>query len=180
MTVRRALRQNMDNIHDHKTLEKTEIFLEKVVRILNEAAGWILGACMLLVTLNVLLRTIFGKPLLGAYEWVGILTALTISLGLAFCETKGAHITIDFLADKLRPAARNAAAVITGILSSGIMAVVFYSVIRYAFKLMLSGEVSPTTRIPFYLFVFVVGAGFLVLDLILILKTILVLKGVKK
>ena len=154
--------------------------LEKIVRILNEAAGWLLGLCMLLITVNVLLRTVFGKPLLGAYEWVGILTALTISLGLAFCEQKGAHITIDFLADKLPLSARKAVSVFTGVLSAAIMSIVFYSIFRYAFKLLSSGEVSPTTRIPFYIFVFITGFGFVFLTLVLLLKTVVIIGEAKK
>ena len=159
------------------SLQKT---LDKTVRVLSEAAGWLLALCMQLITMNVILRKVFGKPMLGTYEWVGILTALTISLGLAFCEQKGAHITIDFLADKLCPSVRKVVSAITGVFSITIMTVVFYSIFRYAFKLLSSGEVSPTTRIPFYIFVFMTGFGFVFLTLTLLLKTIMIFRGEKR
>ncbi len=157
-------------------MKKSRAMLEKIVSIMNEAAGWLLGLCMLLVTVNVIMRTVFGKPILGAYEWVGILTSLTIGLGLAYCANKDAHISIDFIAEKFKPSARKVLSVITGSLSVVFMSVVFYSVFKYAFKLFKSGEVSPTTRIPFYIFVAVTGFSFVFLTLILLLKTIRVFR----
>lgn len=148
--------------------------IAKAVGILNEIAGWMLAICMLLITINVILRTVFGKPILGTYEWVGILTALCIGLGLAFCAYKDSHITIDFLADKLNSRFRKALDIVTGIFSSSFMAVIIFSIFKYASKLYASGEVSPTTRIPFYIFVFITGFGFVFLTLTLILKTLIV------
>ena len=63
--------------------DRVDQFIRKTSKALGEIAGWLLFACMLIVTLNVILRKIFNSPLLGTYEWVGILTAVMISLGLA-------------------------------------------------------------------------------------------------
>lgn len=149
-----------------------EKILEKIVKILNEIAGWTLAVCMGLITLNVVLREVFGKPILGAYEWVGILTSVTIALGLSFCAYVDAHITIDFLVEKLKPSVQRVLGVITGVISASFMALAFVSIFNYAMRLFVNGEVTSTTRIPFFIFVFITGFGFIFLTAVLILKIV--------
>ena len=143
--------------------------IKKASKALAEIAGWLLFVCMLIVTLNVILRKIFNSPLLGTYEWVGILTAVTIGLGLAYCATVGGHIAIDFIVNKMKPGLQRMVAIICGGISCLVMGGVAASIFIYANKLAASGEVSPTTKIPFYLFVYVVGAGFVVFLAVLLL-----------
>lgn len=140
--------------------DRIDRWMKKAVRLLGEIAGWLLFACMLIVTLNVILRKIFGSPLLGTYEWVGILTAVMISLGLAYCAIVGGHIAIDFIVNKMKPGLQKMVAVICGVISCLVMGGVTVSIFQYAHKLALSGEVSPTTKIPYYIFVYVAGVGF--------------------
>ena len=148
-----------------KSIEK---FLDSTVKVLNEAAGWILFGCMGLVVVNVLLRTVFGRPILGAYEWVGILTSLSIGLGLAYCAKVDGHIMIDFIVVKFSPRVQKVVAVITGIIVLAFMSIACFAIFSYAGKLASSGEVSPTTKIPFYVFVFIMGFCFIFLAAVLI------------
>jgi TRAP-type C4-dicarboxylate transport system permease small subunit len=143
--------------------------IKKVAKVLGEIAGWFLFACMLIVTLNVILRKIFGSPLLGTYEWVGILTAVMISFGLAYCAVVGGHIAIDFIVNKMKPGVQRMIAMICGGISCLVMGGVAVSIFLYANKLALSGEVSPTTKIPYYLFVYAVGVGFVAFLAVLLL-----------
>ncbi len=144
-------------------------WIKKAAKVLGEIAGWLLFACMLIVTLNVILRKVFNSPLLGTYEWVGILTAVMISLGLAYCAVLGGHIAIDFIVNKMKPGMQRIIAIICGCISCLVIGGVTVSIFQYANKLALSGEVSPTTKIPFYLFVYVVGVGFVAFLAVLLL-----------
>ena len=146
--------------------------IQKTAKVLSEIAGWLLFACMLIVTLNVILRKVFNSPLLGTYEWVGILTAVMISLGLAYCTVVGGHIAIDFVINKMKPGAQRIIAIICGAISCLVMAGVTVSLFLYANKLALSGEVSPTTKIPFFIFVYVIGVGFISFLAVLILDLV--------
>ena len=149
--------------------DRIDRFIKKVAKGFAEIAGWLLFACMLIVTLNVILRKIFGSPLLGTYEWVGILTAVMISLGLAYCATVGGHIAIDFIVNKVKPGLQRIIAIICGGISCLVTGGVTVSLFQYANKLAKSGEVSPTTKIPYYVFVYVVGVGFVAFLAVLLL-----------
>ena len=152
--------------------DRIDQWIKKIAKALAEIAGWLLFACMLIVTLNVILRKVFSSPLLGTYEWVGILTAVMISLGLAYCATVGGHIAIDFIVNKAKPGVQRGIAIVCGAISCFVMGGVTVSIFQYANKLALSGEVSPTTKIPFYLFVYVVGVGFAVFLAVLLLDLV--------
>ncbi len=149
--------------------DRVNHLIKKASRVLAEIAGWLLFACMAIVTLNVILRKVFGSPLLGTYEWVGILTAVVISFGLAYCAVVGGHIAIDFIVNKMKPGLQRMIAIICGGISCLVMGGVTVSIFQYANKLALAGEVSPTTKIPFYLFVYVAGVGFAFLLAVLLL-----------
>jgi TRAP-type C4-dicarboxylate transport system permease small subunit len=150
-------------------IEKTDRFLKKTVRYMGEISGWILCACMLLVTFNVLLRAIFGKPILGTYEWVGFLTAISLSLGLPYCASVGGHIAVDFIVAKFKPALRWILSIFFGVISAVLMVSIAISLFLHAGKLLSSGEVSPTTQIPFYVFVCITGIGFVFLSLVILI-----------
>lgn len=149
--------------------DRIDQFIKKAAKVIGEIAGWLLFACMIIVTLNVILRKVFNSPLLGTYEWVGILTAVMISLGLAYCATLGGHIAIDFIVNKMKPGLQRVIAIICGAVSCLVMAGVAISMFDYAHRLALSGEVSPTTKIPFYIFVYVAGVGFVAFLAVLLL-----------
>ena len=154
--------------------------IHKTAKILSVAAAFALIACMLLVTANVVLRTVLGRPILGTLEWVGFLTAIAIALGLAGCAAAGSHIAIDFVVEKLRPGARRIIAGAATLVSAGFIGALTWFIFIYADKLARSGEVSPTTQVPFYLFVYVVGAGFLALLFVLAVSFVKVLRGAEK
>ncbi|MBN1776888.1 MAG: TRAP transporter small permease [Clostridiales bacterium] len=149
--------------------DRIDRFIKKAARIFGEIAGWFLFVCMLLVTVNVILRKVFGSPLLGTYEWVEILTAVVISLGLAYCAIVGGHIAIDFIVNKMKPGVQRMIAIICGSVSCLVMGGVTVSLFLYANTLALSGEVSPTTKIPYYIFVYVAGIGFVIFLAVLLL-----------
>ena len=94
--------------------DRIDRLIKNAAKVFAEIAGWLLFVCMLIVTLNVILRKVFNSPLLGTYEWVGILSALVISLGLAYCAVVGGHIAIDFIVNKMKPGPQRIIAMICG------------------------------------------------------------------
>lgn len=147
-----------------------------ISRIMDDAAGWGIVATMALVVLNILLRVIFKNSIQGIYEYVGYITASVIGLALAWCALEKAHISIDFVAEKMPDRVRKTVDVITGSVAVIFLLFSSYQVCVYGVKVMNSGEVSATSKIPFYPFIFIVAAGLLVLSLSELTK---LLKGVK-
>ena len=147
-------------------------------KFLDRIAGLFLVAVMSLVVGNILLRVLFGKSILGTYEFVGFITAAMIGLSLAYCAIQKGHIAIGLFMDKMPPKIQH----ISDILINGI-ALIFWMLsawhlYQYAYKMSLSGVVSPTTQMPFYYFVYIVAFGVFALSLVMLLRLIESLKMV--
>lgn len=123
------------------------------------AAGIIIIFMMLVSIVDVVGRYFFNAPLASAYELVQFSMVLIVFGGLALCGYVGGHVSINLLGALLnRPFGRwikaivhACGAVLFALIAwrSGLDALSYYS----------TGEVSNTTRIPFYLFVAAVALG---------------------
>lgn len=153
-----------------KLTDKAESGIKRVAKIFNEIAGWAVVAAMVLVVLNVLLRVIFKKPLLGAYEYTGFITAIIVGFSIAFCLVLDAHISIDFITQKFSKKTQNIIGLITDSIMTLMMSAFTYYIFTYATKLLKSNSVSPTTQFPFYIVVYIIGVCFALLCLVLLVR----------
>ena len=142
----------------------------RISKILNEIAGWSIVATMILVVTNVILRRVFNRPILGAYEYTGFFTAIIISFGLAYCALQNGHIAIGFILEKCNIRIQKYIHLVSNIITLGFMMVFSWHLFRYATRIMHTGQVSPTTQTPFYIVVYGVGIGFIGLSLVLVIK----------
>ena len=152
--------------------------VKKAAGLLNEAAGWGIVLAMLLVVVNIVLRAVFKSPILGTYEYTGFLTALIVGCGLSYCALADGHIAIGFIVEKLSKRVQNIIDIATNSLVMCFMVFFTWRIFLYAHQLSSSNEVSPTTQTPYYIFVYITAAGFVVLSLVLIAKIIQSIKGV--
>lgn len=146
-----------------------ERFVFKLSQELDRIAGWSLVATMVLVIGNILLR-LLGHPIQGAYEWAGFLTALAIALALAYCAICNGHITITFLSERLPFRFQQVIELAINIIAFFFLALVSWQMGRYATSMVISGEVAPTTRLPFYPLIYLVAFGFLVFCLVILVN----------
>ena len=146
-------------------------FFEKLVyklsRFLNILSGIAVVALMGLVFVNVALRAVW-EPILGAYEFIGFLAAITIALALAHCAADKGHVSITLFADMLPARVQAVLDIVVGILGTGLYTVLSWQCVKYAIVMYNSGEVSPTTETPLYPFLLVVAFGVLMLALVLL------------
>jgi TRAP-type C4-dicarboxylate transport system permease small subunit len=152
--------------------------VKKAARILDEASGWLIVLAMALVVANIILRAVFNSPILGTYEYTSFLTALIVGCGLANCALGDGHIAIDFLVEKLNKRTQNTIASITSIIALFFMVLFTIQLFIYAGQLAASGEVSPTTQTPHYIFVYITALSFAVLSLAVLSKALQSIKGV--
>ena len=136
-------------------------------RILNIFSGITLVLMMGLVVVNVAFRAVW-QPILGTYEFIGFLAALTITFALAHCASKKGHIAITIIADQLPPRVQAVLDSFVAILGTALYGVISWQSVRYAIHMIKIGEVSPATATPFYPFIFAVAFGLLMLALILL------------
>lgn len=122
---------------------------------------------MALVITNIVLRFAW-RPLLGTYEFVSFLSAVMISFALAHCAVQGGHIAVTLVVDRLPPRAQAIVDIVVNTVSIIFFGLTVWQITLYATDMVVSGEVSPTTKTPFYPFVYGVALGFLALCLVLL------------
>lgn len=158
-------------------MKKLEVFTAKAGQLLDNIAGWGIVATMLLVVVNILLRSVANSPIQGVYEIVGFLTAVVIAFGLAWCAVQKSHIAIEFIVEKLPRKVQNTIHLISGFMIMVLLLFISYRLFHHGFKVIASGEVSATAQIPFFPFIFMVALGFSMLFLV---EFVNVMKGVQK
>lgn len=150
------------------TVGKIIVFLS---RFLDRLSGLTIIAIMLLVVSNILLRTFFSVPILGTFEFVSFMTAMAISLSLANCAVENGHIAVDLFFNMFPRKVQRFLVVVTGIMSAFFLGLFSWRMGIFATRLMVSGEVSATTRLPFYIFAYITMIGLMLLALVVLLKS---------
>lgn len=139
---------------------------EKLSKEMDKLAGYCVVLVMLLVVSNVILRKVFRLPISGTYEIVGYLTALAISLSLAYCAVKKAHIGVDYIIGKFPKSVQVISAIAINLVSAFFWGFTSWQVGRYALSLMKNGVVSSTAQIPMFPIVMLIGVGLFALSMV--------------
>ncbi|MDO9534645.1 MAG: TRAP transporter small permease [Bacillota bacterium] len=164
-----------------KKMKNFSGFMEGMSEKLDRFAGCVLLGVMTLVVANVLLRAIWSAPIKGTYEYVGFFTALAIGLSIAYCGAKNGHIAVTFIVDKFSPAIRKVLGLLVHCICVAFMSFLAWKLYVYGAGLASRGDVSLTTRIPYYPLIYLIGFCFLVLAFVHVGKIIgLLEKGEKK
>lgn len=154
-------------------LEKINIFLNKILMIFG---GLAVLSLMAIATGNVMLR-IFQMPYRGAYEIVSFLGAIVIAFALGYTQKRKDHIAVDILTQKFPKQVNRILDEINYFITTLFFAIVSWQVCVWGIKIMRSGELSETLKIPFHAFVFSVSGGFALFALTLLMDLLKILKG---
>jgi len=123
---------------------------EKLSKVMSAIAGVALTAIMLLTVCDVFLRYFFDKPIIGTFEMVGLGGAVAIGFALPITSWMRGHIFVDFFVVKFNKVGQGIINIITRLLSIGLFYLIGHNLVKYAYDLYVSGEVSLTRQIPFY------------------------------
>ncbi len=136
-----------------------QVFLS-ITQRLSRYMQWIAGAAlifiMLLTVADVALR-IFGRPIVGTYEMVGLGGAVVIGFALPITTWLRSHIFVDFFIQSLSAFWKGVFDICTRALSFGLFVLIGYNLLLYAGELYKSGEVTATRQLPFYPVAFGIG-----------------------
>jgi TRAP-type mannitol/chloroaromatic compound transport system permease small subunit len=158
------------------TLKKAADIFQRIITWCSEISSILILVCMLLIVVDVIGRFLFRHPLGAANETVEILMVAIVFLALAYTESKGKHIRIEFIEKWLSPRPiyfLNILAYIAGILIVGI--IMWQGWEQAIFSASIDERIQSTTPLPLYpaRFILVWGALLLVLEfLILLVKNI--------
>ena len=146
-------------------VKSASVFFDKISQV-------ILCALIILVVINILLRIFFSRPILGTYEYVGFLASLIIGLSLAYCAFEDGNIAVEYFLQKLPPVFQALAESIMGIIAFVFFILAAVHMNKFAYSMVLRGEVSASTGTPMFYFVYIVTFGILMLCLVILSKTV--------
>lgn len=155
--------------------EKLQKVMTSISASLDIFARFIVVLITLIVVSNVILR-FFGKPMQGAYEWVGIFTALATAMALAFCSVQSGHVAVSLLVDRLKPGLRLFINTLSSLIVLVFLVFTFRAVFSYAATLQRTGEVSLATGIPFYPIVYIIAFGVIIFAAVTLVNLVYSLK----
>lgn len=147
-----------------------ETIVIKSSRALDLLAGIILAGTALLVVANIIGRSLLNLSILGTYEMVGFLTAAVVGLSLARCAVENSHIAIEFILERFELRAQRLIEIIFSVPSFLFLGFATYNLFLYGLRIARTGEVSPTTQMIFYPFIYLVAVGFAMLTLVVFLR----------
>ena len=151
-------------------MSEGEKVMGMVTGFMDKLAAIAILSAMLLVVANVVLRGTVGKPILGTYEYVGFITTAIIGLAIAHCAFRNSHIAVGFIMDKFPEKVGLTVDAAVHLISALFLGLFSYHLVDYAASMVLTGEVSPTTKTPFYPFIYVVAIGMSALCGVLLLR----------
>ncbi len=150
-------------------------FLEGPIRVFSRWCDWIAQAAvavmMVLVGGNILLRAL-GKPILGVYDWTGLVGTILIAFALAYCGVERRHVRVEFVLARFPQRIQAIGDSMTGILSLGFFAVAVWQSVAMGNEMRQGGDVSMTVQTPFYPFVYAIAFGCALLWLVILIDTI--------
>jgi TRAP-type C4-dicarboxylate transport system permease small subunit len=163
------------------SMEQFTVITAKISKIMDSIAGWCMASIMVLVISNILLRILIKRPILGTYEYVGFFTALVIGFALAHCAVQNSHIAINLVTDRLPVKVQTFVKIFIDTIAFIFLALSSWHLVLYGKSMAGSGEVSLTTRLPFYPFIYLIAFGISILALVVLADLINCFgKGVKK
>jgi TRAP-type C4-dicarboxylate transport system permease small subunit len=116
---------------------------------MHVVAGIALTFIMLLTVSDVVLR-LFGHPIVGTFELVGLGGAVIIGFGIPITSWNRGHIFVDFLVNSFPRGIRDGFNVATRLVSIGLFILVGWNLFVLGNDLLKSGEVTLTRQLPFY------------------------------
>ena len=139
-------------------------------RGLDLIGGYFYFVLMILVVANVIMRTVFSKPILGTIEFVEIFTAVGIGLTIAYCAVLDEHISVDFVFEYLPQKIKKVISAFVHVLTLGFLGLAGYMVFQYGTSVLISGRVTPTLGVPYYPFLYIIAFGFIMYFLVAVFK----------
>jgi TRAP-type C4-dicarboxylate transport system permease small subunit len=131
-------------------------FLQKTSKWLSVIAGTALTLMMCLTVADVFMRA-WGHPIMGTYEVVGLMLAVVIGFSMAKVSLARQHVYMDFVIESLSKRNKAILNTFTRILCIGLFVLIGYALFSIGNEYRISGETSPTIRLPFYPLAYGVG-----------------------
>jgi TRAP-type C4-dicarboxylate transport system permease small subunit len=152
------------------TINQFDKGLTKVTKWLQMIGLVFLALLMFLTAVDVFLRYVFNRPILGSLELTQAWMVISISFSIGYTAVVKEHVLVDLFVLKLPPRGRDIAACITTFI-----AFIFYALVawRSVLQILISYRaktVSSALLLPEWIFVVFILVGFIILALVTLLQ----------
>ncbi|MDD4873977.1 MAG: TRAP transporter small permease [Dehalococcoidales bacterium] len=132
--------------------------LDKWAKLFSKWISWIAGAgvvSMLVLTVSDIIGIkIFNSPVPGSIELVAFLGVVITAFGLAYTQSQHSNIQVEFFVTRLPKRIRAGVNAFILLLCIILFTLLSWQSVKYGLVLQQTGEVSMTSRIPFYPFIY--------------------------
>ncbi len=133
----------------------------KITKILGSG---LIMVTVLLMTINVVGRYIFKRPVEGSDELIGFLILCTAAFAFSYTQREKQHLRVDVLIDRLSGKVRDFLDLFALILGLGVSIIISWQMFEAARKYILHIQGGPPVSwilgIPYYPFLLVLGVGY--------------------
>jgi len=156
--------------------------LDSIAGTMSRWGRWVgmvmMVAIIILVTVDVIMRGAFSKPLLGAYELVQYFMVPLVFFALFYTTQEKGHIAVSVMTERLKPRAKTVIYIFGYVVSLVLFVLITWQSVMYGLRLFNSGEESLALGIPSYPFAFVVALGTAFTCLVLLANLIDTIAGI--
>lgn len=147
---------------------------EKIVTFLskwfNVVAGIAMVGMLVLITSDIIANKAFKNPIPGGIEFVSFIAVIAIAFAIAETQRRHGHIEVEFIVTRLRAPAQKVIGTIVNLFIMALFILLSWRSFMYGNQIRDVGEVSMTRGIPFYPFIYAIGACTIIVVLVSFLQ----------
>ena len=147
-----------------------ENWVHPISKLMSRIASVILFLMMFLTIVDVFLRKVFSRSLLGTVEVTEFMLVILIFFSLAQTEIFNSHVKVDLVVGRFSERGQGLTDMITQFVCFLISGLITWSTLVYSEKMRAIGEVSQDLWIPKYPLIYIVAVGCAVLSFSLLIK----------
>jgi len=152
------------------------VVLKKFNAVLGVLSGVLLIALMTMTVIDVIARRFFGSPLTGSFELTQLSLSLIVLLGFAYANDFKEHVVIDVFYNHMPRGMQRVCAILTVVISLVMTAVMTFVVFRQGIRLIDTGAITFSLRLPIYPVAFIGSLGFFGYFLSILIDTWIVIR----
>lgn len=159
--------------------------MKKLYEILNKLSKGVavvsyIGVffAMIFTVVDVLLRTLFNKPMLGAYEITELTMCCIVFASFAYTQVNKGHVSVTMFLRKMPQKLKFLCYCVTSFLSVIVSALVSYGTLMQAGKCFAKNYVTANLNIPYGPFYIIAGIGMALFTVVLLLDAIYAAMGI--
>jgi len=151
---------------------RTHVVLHKISRWVSHAGMAMAIIMMLMVVVDVVMRFVLNKPILGSVELASYMLSIIAFTAIPFVESEEEHIVIPLLFDRFPKKVRLFVNTLVSVIGLGLLVLIGLASYLLAAEYLHRGKVTQVLSIPLYPFVFIAALCISLYAIILIVNAI--------